>query len=219
MQHTPEILIPQDFKKLITNGYGIVDCRDGHEFVAGYIPNSIFLGSVQEIERWAATILPPADPLLLVLPDTVDGKRNIDSFKKAGIPQIKGILKGGFSAWEKSGEPVDMLIEIDSDELALDIRFDDDLLVVDVREKDEYDHEHIRGAVAVPLSELGDVARIAVLDETANIYLHGNKVSESLLAASVLKKHGYDRVHVLSEPWESIRRNTKMGRTVKSKKS
>lgn len=214
MVKDPGVLPLRVYKKLIGEGSVVVDCRNKDQFTAGFIPGSIFLGVEHGNEKWAERLIPKEEPLLLLAPEGEEEK-TATSLIKTGFSEVRGALKGGFPAWKAAGEPIDMLIEIDSDELALDIPFDDDLLVVDVRESDEFDKTHIRKAVHLPLSEMTDVMHIASLDEGANIYVHDDKVYESLIAASLLKRHGYERVRIIADPWEKIRKNSKIDKAKK----
>ena len=46
---------------------------------------------------------------------------------RVGFDNVEGYLKGGFDAWKNAGEPIDIIIEVDADELGMDIPFDDNL--------------------------------------------------------------------------------------------
>ena len=49
---------------------------------------------------------------------------------RVGFDKIKGYLKAGFKAWQKAGEKVDLIIDVDADELAMDIPHDEKLVIV-----------------------------------------------------------------------------------------
>ena len=57
---------------------------------------------------------------------------------RAGFIKFAGYLKGGFNAWKESGEAFDMIINIEPDELAMDLPFDEKLFVIDVRSETEF---------------------------------------------------------------------------------
>lgn len=76
-------------------------------------------------------------------------------------------------------------------------------VLIDVREKNEWDHGHLKQARLLPLSELGkklrEPAYVAALKKTLPtdkpIYLHCKAGSRSVLAAEALRKElgtGYD---------------------------
>jgi 3-mercaptopyruvate sulfurtransferase SseA len=44
-----------------------------------------------------------------------------------GIDNVLGYLEGGFEAWRDAGEEIDLIIDIEPDELAMDIPHDSKL--------------------------------------------------------------------------------------------
>jgi hypothetical protein len=50
-----------------------------------------------------------------------------------------------------------------------------------------------------------DPAGIAMLPESANLYLYGADETRGIIAASVLKSHGIHELRVVSGTWETIR--------------
>ena len=53
---------------------------------------------------------------------------------------------------------MDMIIDIEADELAMDLPHDPKILIVDVRRETEYADGHVKEAINMPLSEMTDVA-------------------------------------------------------------
>ena len=49
---------------------------------------------------------------------------------RVGFNNVNGYVAGGFEAWKAAGEPIDMIINIEADELAMDIPFDENLVVL-----------------------------------------------------------------------------------------
>src|SRR5690606_12505173 len=89
--------------------------------------------------------------------------------------QLKGYLEGGFETWRKSAEPIDMLIEIEADELAMDLPHDPKIQVLDVRPIESFEQGHIQGATQASLELLVDPFSIAVLDPDQNLYIHSHR--------------------------------------------
>jgi len=89
---------------------------------------------------------------------------------------------------------VDLIIDIEPDELAMDIPFDNKLEILDVRKPSEFDGGHIKGAKNVPLNTLTDILNIALISETNNLYIHCAGGYRSVIAASILKKHGLNNL-------------------------
>ena len=101
-----------------------------------------------------------------------------------------GYLEGGFKAWQDAGEEVDMIIDVEADELAMDLPFDDKIVVLDVRREAEFADGHVKDAVHMPLSEMNDVTTMATLEEDQNIYVHCAGGYRSVIASSLLKRQG-----------------------------
>ena len=70
---------------------------------------------------------------------------------RVGFDNVEGYLEGGFEAWKNAGETIDIIIEVDADELAMDIPYDDNLMVLDVRNENEFAEGHVKDAMNLPL--------------------------------------------------------------------
>lgn len=95
--------------------------------------------------------------------DNRTGKEKEQSYRftRVGFEKMKGYLAGSFEAWRDAGEPIDMIIEVEADELMMDIPHDPHLLVVDVRRETEFADGHLKEAVNIPLNEMTDPAHVA----------------------------------------------------------
>jgi glyoxylase-like metal-dependent hydrolase (beta-lactamase superfamily II)/rhodanese-related sulfurtransferase len=199
-------LIPftvEQFKEKIDKGALVLDSRNQEEFTAGFIPGSIFIGLEGRFAEWAGSLLSFKDPLIVV---TEKGKEEetIIRLARVGFENVEGYLKGGYAAWKDAGEKSDIIIDIDADELAMDIPFDDKLLVLDVRNPNEFNEGHVKDAMNLPLPEMVDVAQIASLEEDQNIYVHCAGGYRSVIAASLLKRQGYHNLRNITGGWSSI---------------
>ena len=47
------------------------------------------------------------------------------------------------------------------------------------------------GAINIPLDTLADPLHVAMIDDTKNLYVHCGGGYRSVIAASILKRHGY----------------------------
>ncbi len=195
----------KSFKNKILENALVLDTRAGEEFLKGFIPGSLFIGLEGRFAEWAGSLISFHEEIILV---TENGKEEetIIRLARVGFDNVKGYLKSGFSEWKKAGEPIDLIIEIEADELAMDIPHDENLLVVDVRKEVEFAEGHVKNAKNIPLSDMRDVAQIAELEEKQNIYLHCASGYRSVIAASLLKKHGYHNIRTVVGGWSEIRK-------------
>ena len=90
-----------------------------------------------------------------------------------------------------SGKAIDMIIDVEPEELAMDIPFDEKLQVLDVRKVAEYDAGHIKDAQNIPLNELMNPFNMSQVDEEANLYVHCAGGYRSVIACSLLKREGF----------------------------
>lgn len=179
-----------EFKQKATDGAWILDTRPAIVFTMGFIPESISIGLEGRFAEWAGTMLPYDQPLIIVAEPGKE-KETVTRLARVGIDNVHGYLKGGFDAWQNAGEQIDIIIDIEPDELAMDIPHDHKLEVLDVRKPGEYDAGHIKGARNLPLNTLTDIFNVSMLDENNNLYIHCAGGYRSVIAASLLKRHGF----------------------------
>lgn len=178
------------FKQKVSNGALILDTRSSSVFTSGFVPESISIGLDGRFAEWAGSLLPFNEPIVLVT-EAGKEKESITRLARVGIDNVQGYLEGGYEAWQNSGQQVDLIIDIEADELAMDMPFDPNLEVVDVRKESEFETAHVKGANNVPLDTLMDPLNVAMIDSESNLYIHCAGGYRSVIAASILKRHGY----------------------------
>jgi len=178
------------FKQKAADGAWILDTRPSSLFTQGFVPESISIGLDGRYAEWAGTLLPYNQPLILVTEQGKE-KESITRLARVGIDNVQGYLEGGYEAWRNSGETIDLIIDIEPDEFAMDIPHDNLLEIIDVRKSSEFDIAHVKGAINVPLDTLMDPAHVAMIDDSNNLYVHCAGGYRSVIAASILKRHGY----------------------------
>lgn len=190
LQQSLTPLSVDDFLQKKNEGAWILDTRASTIFTEGFIPDSISIGLDGRFAEWAGSLLPFGQALILV---TEPGKEEetVVRLARVGFDKVLGYLDGGFDAWKTSGHTIDMIIDVEPEELAMDIPFDDRLQVLDVRKVNEYDAGHIRDAQNIPLSELVNPLNMSQVDEEANLYVHCAGGYRSVIACSLLKREGF----------------------------
>lgn len=193
-----------DFKAAVAKGALIVDTRKATEFTEGFIPESISIGLDGRFAEWAGTLLPFNQDLVLV---TEEGKEEetLIRLARVGLDVIQGYLKGGFEAWKAADEKIDIIIDVDTEELALDIPHDPKLEIIDVRKQAEFDAGHIVAANLMPLDTLIDPLHLSVIDTEANLYVHCAGGYRSVIACSLLKRQGFHNVRNVLGGWSAIK--------------
>ncbi|MDQ2718832.1 MAG: rhodanese-like domain-containing protein [Bacteroidota bacterium] len=194
-----------EFKAKISEGYVILDTRKAEEFTNGFIPGSVFIGLEGRFAEWAGSLLSFKEPILLVTDPGME-EETIVRLARVGFDNVEGYLKDGFAAWLNAGQKADLIINVEADELAMDIPFDENLIVLDVRKPNEFAEGHIKNALSFPLAEMTDVAQIAHLEENQNIYLHCSAGYRSVIASSLLKRQGYHNLRNVLGGWGEIKK-------------
>ncbi|MBS1689249.1 MAG: MBL fold metallo-hydrolase [Bacteroidetes bacterium] len=179
-----------EFKQLTKEGAWILDTRSSAVFTEGFVPDAISIGLDGRFAEWAGSLLPLDQALVLV---TEEGKEreSIIRLARVGIDNVQGYLQGGYEAWKNAGEEIDMIIDIEPEELAMDIPHDSKLEVLDVRKPAEFEAGHVKGATNVPLNTMMDPLNIAMIDTDNNLYVHCAGGYRSVIASSLLKRQGY----------------------------
>ncbi|MBL7694767.1 MAG: MBL fold metallo-hydrolase [Ferruginibacter sp.] len=193
-----------EFKKHMAQDVLVLDTRPATVFTKGFVPGSIFIGLEGRFAEWAGSLLPFDKPMILV---TEPGKEeeSVVRLSRVGFDKMQGFLQGGFEAWQAAGEAVDMIIDVEADELAMDIPHDPNLLVVDVRRETEYADGHIKNAQLLPLNEMNDLVNLAQFEEKQNLYVHCAGGYRSVIAASLLKRQGVHNLRNVLGGWGKIR--------------
>jgi hydroxyacylglutathione hydrolase len=182
----------------------ILDTRKGGDFTKQFVPGSISIGLEGRFAEWAGSILPFDKPIILVTEEGQE-KESIVRLARVGFSQIHGYLAGGVAAWQKAGEEIDLIIDVEVDELAMDLPYDDHLIAVDVRREAEFGDGHVRGAVNIPLNDLTDPGSMANIEEHQNLYLYCGSGYRSVIAASLMKRQGIHNLRNVLGGFNAIR--------------
>ena len=197
------------FKKMISDDIIVLDTRPAALFTQGFIPGSIFIGLEGRFAEWAGSLLPFDAPIALVT-EIGQEKETIVRMARVGFDKVKGYLDGGYDTWKNAGEPTDMIIDVEADELMMDLPHDENLLVVDVRRPPEFAEGHLADAMNIPLNEMNDPISMATLEDTQNLYVHCAGGYRSVIASSLLKRQGFHNLRNILGGWAKIKEQEKV---------
>jgi hydroxyacylglutathione hydrolase len=194
-----------DFKeKMKDENVLILDTRNATSFTMGFVPSSIFIGLEGRFAEWAGSLLPFDKPILLVT-DIGQEKETIIRLARVGFDKIIGHLAGGFAAWQQANQPIDIIIDVEADELAMDIPHDPNLTIVDVRKEIEYGDGHVKDAINLPLGDFNDPATMAMIEDNMNTYVHCAGGYRSVIALSIFKREGVHNVRNIIGGFNAIK--------------
>lgn len=195
----------EQFQQLLSNENSfIIDTREESAFLEGFIPGSIHF-KPEIIHQAAALGLISFDQSLLFIGENNEHEKiTIPYFEKLGFTNIKGGLDGGFETWRNADKRNDLIIEVEVDELAMDIPFDEYLMILDIRNEEQYQLGHLKNSIHIPIIDFSDPGSMSELDEHFNIYVLSQAGETNTLAASILKKHGIHNIRVIRQGWQGI---------------
>jgi hydroxyacylglutathione hydrolase len=195
------------FKEKVAQGALIVDTRQATTFTEAFIPESISIGLDGRFAEWAGILLPFGQSIVLV---SEEGKEeeSIIRLARIGMDTVDGYLEGGIEKWTEAGEPLDLIIDIEVDELAMDLPHDPRLEIIDVRKETEFSEGHIKGAINMPLNSFADILNLASVDHEKNLYVHCAGGYRSVIAASLLKRQGFHNLRNVLGGFAMIKDNS-----------
>jgi hydroxyacylglutathione hydrolase len=187
----PAALAPEAVKKLVAEGYVILDVRSAADFGAGHIPGSINIGLGGQFAIWSGILIPIATPIILVAESEEKIAEAVTRLARVGIESAKGYLAGGIAAWRDAGYELATVDQITVDDLNVLIAKQTALQILDVRRPPEYESGHVPRALHAPLSNLEQMAGGLPLDpsKTTAVICAGGYRSSA--ATSILEQHGF----------------------------
>ncbi len=196
--------IPSFKEKAAQDNTIILDTRNSDVFTLGFVPGSVSIGLDGRFAEWAGSLL-PFDQTMLLVTEPGKEKETIVRLARVGFDKIEGYLDGSYEAWAAAGEKIDLIIDVEADEMAMDMPFDQNMVIVDVRKETEYADGHISEAVNIPLSDLTDPGSMANLDDNHNIYVHCAGGYRSVIASSLIKRQGIHNLRNVVGGWKNIK--------------
>jgi len=181
----------------------IIDTRPTAEFADGYLKGAINVILNSNFDPRATYFAEKHNEIILVAQEQdFDTLNELISDELAA--KSKGVVLSQKESWLDKKLPMDMIINVDPYELKLDLKHDAKAIVLDVRTGQQFDEEHIVGAVNMQINDFKDSAKIGLLDENSNLYLHCNGGTRSVLLTSVLKREGFHNVRNIEGGFKAV---------------
>jgi glyoxylase-like metal-dependent hydrolase (beta-lactamase superfamily II)/rhodanese-related sulfurtransferase len=202
-------LTPEAFEAAANEtGAILLDVRAPQEFAKGFIPNSINIGLDGQFAPWVGALIPNLKQTILVIAPEGREQETVIRLARVGYDNCIGFLKGGFAAWKASGKEIDEIKSIKADEFANILNANPSINVLDVRKKSEYDSEHVIGAENFPLDYINQ--NMANIDRNKEYYIHCAGGYRSMIAASILKARGFDKLIDVAGGFKAIKETGKV---------
>ncbi|WP_439883512.1 MBL fold metallo-hydrolase [Pontibacter sp. MBLB2868] len=188
-----QALSPEAFEAAANEtGALVLDTRKAQDFAKGFIPNSIFIGIDGGFAPWAGALIPDITQPILFIADEGREEEVVTRLARVGFDHTLGYLKGGLGAWKATGKEVDSIESIPAQELAARFEQDNSIQIIDVRKPGEFQAEHLESASNKPLDFLNQ--HLPELPKEETMYIHCAGGYRSMIAASILKARGFDKL-------------------------
>jgi len=185
-------LNPDEFEAMANHESALVlDVRPQSDFIKGHIPNSIFIGLNGQFAPWVGALIKDIkQPIVLVVPEGKSAEA-VTRLSRVGYDNTLGYLKGGLDAWKQAEKDVETLDSISVEEFAKRAKANA-INILDVRKDGEYQSSHIIDAQHLSLDFINEKMNEVSKDKT--YYVHCAGGYRSVIAASILKARGYDKL-------------------------
>lgn len=172
--------------KAIMNKAIILDTRSASDYAAVAIPGSLNIGLDGAFASWVGTVIPRVDQAIILVCDAGTEEEAVTRLARVGFDNCLGVLKGGIQSWIDEGKPLRKTKRLHTDEF-LKMLNEQGIQLIDVRKTSEFESQHIKGAIHMPLHKLQD--DVVTLNPDGRYLLYCVGGYRSMIAASILKNH------------------------------
>ncbi len=205
MKQAAKALTPDEFE-LLANEEGalVLDTREANNYAKSHVPNSINIGLQGSFAPWVGEMIPDLETPILLITEVGKEEEAITRLSRVGYDNTQGYLADGMKSWEAAGKEVDTINRITAEEL--EQKMNQDIVIIDVRKKSEFDSEHIKGVVNVPLNQINQ--HLEKFPKEQEFVLHCAGGYRSMIAASILQQRGWSQLTDVIGGFKSIKETT-----------
>lgn len=185
-------LRPFEFAAQATNAQ-VVDIRMELGFGAAHVPGAVSIPEPR-LSSFAGWFLSYDTPLLLVT-ETNDVSAPVRALIRMGFDNVAGFLSGSMLSWHTAGLLSERIGTVTVQELCDRLDADHEPWILDVRSDEEVERNEIPTAHHLHLTQLPERMDDVVAGE--HIYVFCGSGLRSMIAASLLRRAGYDGVTVV----------------------
>jgi len=205
-----KVLGLQDVQEQLKSDTIILDVRHQDDFIAGFIPGSIFIGLNGQFAPWVGTLIKNIDQKIILV--TPEGKEEeaVTRLSRIGYDNVQGIFKDGVNIWSTSGQELDAIKKVSPEEFE-QLTIQGDVNILDVRKDGEFKGEHIVGAEHLSLDKVN--SNLDQLDKDKTYYVHCAGGYRSVIFESIAKSKGIHQLIDIGKGYNGLKNLTKLERT------
>lgn len=166
----------------------ILDTRNNKDFSKGFIPQSINIGIDGDFAPWVGALIADVSQPIILVTEIGREEETVTRLSRVGFDNLIGHLQGGFEAWQKTGQEIDTVNRITSEQFAKEVKIGESK-IIDIRKETEYTAEHVEEAYNKPLATINEW--IKDINPDTPFYLHCAGGYRSMIAASILQARGF----------------------------
>lgn len=190
---TLKYLSPKEFEKKAEDAM-ILDIRKELSFGASHIPGALSIWE-DGIPSFAGWFLPYDKPILLV-DESGDPTKALTYLERMGYDNVEGCLAGGMLSWHMKGHESESIDTVNVQKVCDILDSDESAFLLDVRPQEEISKKgEIAGAHELHLTKLPD--NLEDIPKDRPIYIFCGSGLRSMTAASILKRNGFEDIHVV----------------------
>lgn len=188
----------------------VIDTRSAQTFSEGFAPGSLNIGLNGQFAAWVGELVCNIKQPILLITDEGKEHESMIRLSRVGYDNTIGYLQGGFESWKKAGLPIQKVERITPEEMEKR-HLQGDIVLLDVRKVSEYESEHIKDSVHLPLNMLEEKMDTLLKDKKYIIYCAGGY--RSMMAASILAKHDFAYLVDVAGGYNQIAKESTLSRT------
>jgi len=188
----PELLSPEEFSEEMKGSAVVLDTRMPHSFGGAHIKGSLSIW-LEGLPSFAGWVLPYDKKILLVTEEQEQLETAVRYLVRLGYDNVAGFLNGGIGAWYIDAQPVDGFNLISVHDLKDRLEKGETMFILDVRSDEEWEEGHIQDATHIYVGHLEE--NLDKIPGDCRIIVYCGTGRRSNIAASILKKHGYNRIY------------------------
>ncbi len=188
----PELLSPEEFSEEMKGSAVVLDTRMPHSFGGAHIKGSLSIW-LEGLPSFAGWMLPYEKKILLVTEEQEQLETAVRYLVRLGYDNVAGFLNGGIGGWYIDAQPVDGFNLISVHDLKDRLEKGETMFILDVRSDEEWEEGHIQDATHIYVGHLEE--NLDKIPGDCRIIVYCGTGRRSNIAASILKKHGFDRIY------------------------
>ena len=172
----------------------VVDTRSKLSYTEeGTVPGAWYIGIDGSFAPWVGALIKDINQkIIFIADDELRVNEIVTRFSRVGYDNTLGYLNGGIQDWKAYGYEVDKIGSISAHTFAEKLAKGEMEKPVDVRKESEYLSEHVKGVENFPLDFIHQ--NFAEIDPNKEYFLHCASGYRSLVAASIFKANGVEKV-------------------------